>query len=82
MRELVAETIRERERMSAKLSQHPTWKVVPSKANFLLIRTPDAFRAFTELLSRGVLIRRQDSYFGLEGCIRVTVGSRSEIMHS
>ena len=48
----------------------------PSKANFLLVRTPDAVDAFNSLLAQGVLVRRQDSHFMLEGCIRVTVGGR------
>lgn len=78
MLERVAQTIAERERLTVALARHPTWKVTPSQANFLLIRTPDATSAYAGLLNRGVLVRRQDSYFGLEGCIRVTVGSPAE----
>lgn len=74
----VAQTIAERERITLALARHPTWKVTPSHANFLLIRTPDAASAYAGLLSHGVLVRRQDSYFGLEGCIRVTVGTPAE----
>jgi histidinol-phosphate aminotransferase len=76
MRDSVATTIRERERMLAAMRLHPTWTVMPSKANFLLIRTPSASKAFDDLLAHGVLVRRQDSHFMLDGCIRVTVGSR------
>lgn len=78
MREQVARTIDERERMSAALSHHPTWEVIPSSTNFLLIRTTDVVAAHQQLLSAGVLVRRQDSSFGLEGCFRVTVGTASE----
>ena len=53
-------------------------RVIPSAANFLLIRTPDAAQAYASLLSGGVLVRKQDSYFGLQGCIRVTIGTREE----
>jgi len=78
MQKRVAGTKLERERMTAALLQHQTWKVFPSEGNFILIRTPDASAAYTDLLKQGVLVRRQDSYFGLEGCIRVTVGTIQE----
>lgn len=78
MRERVAKIVLERERLTSALSRHPSWTVVPSNANFLLIRTPDASIAFKELFACGVLVRRQDSYHGLEGCIRVTVGTRED----
>jgi histidinol-phosphate aminotransferase len=70
--------IDERKRVHDILLNHPTWKVYRSHANFLLIRTPDAGKAFDQLLSHGVLVRRQDSYYGLGGCIRVTIGTRAE----
>lgn len=78
MHKHVAEVVRERGRMTDSLKQHPTWAVIPSAGNFLLIRTPDAAKAYAVLLAHGVLVRRQDSHFLLEGCIRVTVGSRDE----
>jgi histidinol-phosphate aminotransferase len=68
----------ERERLFEGLSRHPTWKVSPSASNFLLVRTPDAKAAHQRLLARGILVRRQDHYAGLEGCIRVSVGTREE----
>jgi histidinol-phosphate aminotransferase len=71
-------TVLERERVYQALLEHPTWKVYPSHANFLLVRTPDAAAAFVGLLERGVLVRRQDHYAGLEGCLRVSVGTPAE----
>ena len=68
----------ERDRLFSGLAKHPRWKPYPSAANYILIRTADAKAAYDHLLARGVLIRRQDHYRGLEGCIRVTVGSPSE----
>lgn len=73
-----ARVVAERERMFAALREHPTWTVYPSHGNFLLIRTPDARAAHAGLLEHGVLVRRQDSYYGLEGCIRVSVGTAEE----
>lgn len=78
VRERVAFTLQERDRMATALQDHPSWRVLPSHANFLLIRTPDAAMAHAELLSHGVLVRRQDSLHGLQGCIRVTVGTADE----
>ena len=76
--ERVREAIRERDRVYAALREHPTWQIHPSRANYHLIRTPDAARAHAGLLERGVLVRRQDSLSGLEGCIRVSIGTPAE----
>jgi histidinol-phosphate aminotransferase len=78
MRERVERTVQERARIVSALDAHPAWKVFPSAANFLLIRTPDARQAYESLLTEGVLVRRQDSYYGLRGCVRVTVGTPEE----
>jgi histidinol-phosphate aminotransferase len=78
VRERVAQTVDERERVAAALARHPTWTVHPSAANFLLVRTPDAARAHASLLAAGVLVRRQDSLPGLAGCLRVTIGTPAE----
>jgi histidinol-phosphate aminotransferase len=68
----------ERERVLAKMARHPTWRSHPSRANFFLVRTPDAEVAWRFLLDRGILVRRQDHLPGLEGCLRVSVGTPSE----
>ncbi len=68
----------ERKRLLAGLADHPRWTAYPSVANFILVRTPDAKAAYDALLARGLLVRRQDHYAGLTGCIRVSVGTRAE----
>ncbi len=78
MDDLVARVVAERARLLSGLAGHPTWKAYPSSTNFVLVRTPDAKAAFDGLLARGILVRRQDHYAGLDGCIRVTVGSPAE----
>jgi histidinol-phosphate aminotransferase len=78
VQERVTITLHERERMAEALQAHPTWRTMPSHANFILIRTPNAAEAHAKILEHGVLVRRQDSLHGLEGCIRVTVGSMEE----
>jgi len=75
---LVARIRAERDRLLAGLARHPTWKPYPSASNFILVRTPDARAAHAKLLAAGVLVRRQDHYAGLEGCIRVSVGTPAE----
>ncbi|MER3483228.1 MAG: histidinol-phosphate aminotransferase [Meiothermus sp.] len=75
---IVEVLLTEREKLYAALQKHPTWTVYPSHTNFFLIRTPDAAAAYKGLLERGILVRRQDHYFGLEGCIRVSVGTPEE----
>jgi len=76
--EAAARIVRERDRMVAALERHPTWKVHPSRANFFLVRTPDAEAAFAGLRAAGVLVRRQDHLPGLRGCLRVSVGTPAE----
>jgi len=76
---LLARIRAERVRLLAELPQlRPDWTVYPSVANFILVRTPDAKAAWEQLLARGILVRRQDHYAGLEGCIRISVGTRAE----
>jgi histidinol-phosphate aminotransferase len=78
VKERVAQTKRERERLFTALQGHPSWRPLPSHANFLLVRTPDAAQAHAQLLAGGVLVRRQDRLHGLQGCLRVTVGTPQE----
>jgi len=68
----------ERDRVFHALASHPSWRASQSAANFLLVRTPDAEAAWKGLLARGVLVRRQDHLPGLEGCLRVSVGTPAE----
>lgn len=73
-----ADAVEERERMLAALAPHPTWTAYPSATNFFLVRTPDADRAYRDLIAHGVLVRRQDKGHGLAGCLRVSVGTPEE----
>jgi histidinol-phosphate aminotransferase len=75
---IVQTLVAEREKLFQALQKHPTWHVYPSQTNFLLIRTPDAAAAYSGLLRQGILVRRQDHYPGLEGCIRVSLGTPVE----
>ncbi len=75
---LVERVRAERERLAGALARETAWRVYPSAANFLLVRTGDAAEVQARLLERGVLVRRQDHSPAMKGCIRITVGSRAE----
>jgi histidinol-phosphate aminotransferase len=86
MEQRVADLVAERERLVAGLDRLPVeqW---PSGANFVLFRpvAPDGAdpRAFGRqvwqgLLDRSVLVRDCSSWDGLDGCLRVTVGTPEE----
>jgi len=79
MRERVAGLVAERERLVAGLGRLPVeqW---PSGANFVLFRPTggDGHAVWEGLLERSVLVRDCSSWPGLEGCLRVTVGTPAE----
>jgi len=79
MLERVQHLVAERERLVAALATLPVeqW---PSGANFILFR-PRAKAGrdvWQGLLDRSVLVRDTSSWPGLEGCLRVTVGTPAE----
>ncbi|WP_092264875.1 pyridoxal phosphate-dependent aminotransferase [Deinococcus reticulitermitis] len=78
MERSVREAVAERERVLAALSTHPTCQALPSQTNFFLLRTPDAEGAYRHLLARGIVVRRQDKLRGLQGCLRVAIGTPPE----
>jgi histidinol-phosphate aminotransferase len=75
---LVGRIRAERARVLEAMAAHPSWKALPTASNFFLVRTPDAQAAHAHLLAHGVLVRRQDHYPGLAGCLRVSVGAPAE----
>ncbi len=79
MRARVAATIEERGRVAAALGDLPV-EVWPSNANFILFRVSprSGSEVWKGLLDRSVLIRDVSDWPGLEGCLRVTIGTRSE----
>jgi histidinol-phosphate aminotransferase len=74
----VAEIAEERERVAAALRDMDV-QVWPSVANFLLLRTElEGKVLFERLLERGVLVRDFSTAPLLDGCLRVTIGTRGE----
>jgi len=79
MEQRVAALVEERGRLFVALSEMPGLEVVPSGANFLLVRVAgDAHDLWQRLLARGVLVRDFSSWPRVEGCLRITVGTPAE----
>ena len=53
-------------------------KVWPSRTNFLLVRMPMASRIRERLRDEFMLVRDFSYAPGLEGCLRITVGTPEE----
>ena len=76
---VVADVVAERGRLSAGLAALPGVRVWPSSANFLLVRVPNAGEVRRRLRDEhSVLVRDFSSAPGLEGCLRISVGTREE----
>lgn len=61
------------------LTALPQVRVWPSEANMILIRVPDAARAFAGMKARGVLVKNVSSLHPLlANCLRLTVGTPQE----
>ena len=75
----VAQLVEERGRLVAELVDLPV-RVWPSSANFVLLRPEgrDGDEVWSELLGHSVLIRNCSSWPGLDGCLRVTIGTPDE----
>ena len=79
MSDRVALLVAERERLSSCLEELDV-TVWPSAANFVLFR-PEAEpgdRVWSGLLDRSVLLRDCSTWDGLNGCLRVTIGTQEE----
>jgi len=74
-----AAIVAERARLEAALDAIGGIRRYPSAANFVLVRVPDAPRAFEALRLRGILVRNfHRSHPLLEHCLRLTVGTPEE----
>jgi len=74
-------TLADRAKLSATLTEMGL-SVVPSQANFVLVRFPDARRsaaqASADLRRRGILVRRFASR-AFDDCLRITIGLTEEV---
>lgn len=70
--------IAERARMTESLSRIPGVSPYPSDSNYILFKVKNAARAWEYLYDGGILVRDFSSAPGLQGCLRVSVGSPVE----
>jgi histidinol-phosphate aminotransferase len=79
VRENAAAIVSERERVLGVLAGMPGVRAHPSDANFFLLRTErPAGEVAQALLARAIVVRDFSRAPGLEGCLRVTVGTPAE----
>jgi histidinol-phosphate aminotransferase len=76
---LVRRVVEERERLYAALKAIPGLEPVPSRANFMVVRSAvEPRRVYAELLRRGILIRDVSGYPMLGQYFRASVGTPEE----
>ena len=69
----------ERARLQKALAAIPSVTAFPSEANMILVRVPDAKRAFEGMKQRGVLVKHIAGLHPLlANCLRLTVGTPDE----
>jgi histidinol-phosphate aminotransferase len=69
----------ERTRLYEELKRTPGATPFPSDANFILFKAGAAEHVFNGLKQRGVLVKNlHGAHPALDGCLRVTVGTREE----
>ncbi|WP_342129904.1 histidinol-phosphate transaminase [Hydrogenophaga sp. OTU3427] len=69
----------QRQRLIDALAGLPGTRVFPSQANMVLVRVPDAGRAFDGLKAAGVLVKNVSKMHPLlANCLRLTVGTADE----
>lgn len=73
----IREICDERAWLTAQLETFGDLTPFPSHANFILVRSARP-GLFERLLDNGVLVRDFSHLRGLEGCVRITVGTRAE----
>ncbi len=78
--EAQAKDIREqRTRLQDALAKMPGVKAWPSDANMILVRVPDAAKAFDGMKAKGVLVKNVSKMHPLlANCLRLTVGTAGE----
>lgn len=53
-------------------------KVYPTDANFVLVEVDDARKTYEYLVDRGIIVRNRDSVHLCNGCLRITIGTKTE----
>lgn len=79
LKKRVAETRKERERLSAELSDvQGVEEIYSSDGNFILVRVKNEALFMSVASEDGIILRSRATEFGLQNCIRITVGTPAE----
>lgn len=79
LKPLVQEMVHERERVAKELQQLPGVVIVPSEANFMLVRSSiTAHELYAKLLQRGLLVRDVSGSPMLKDYLRISIGTPTE----
>ncbi len=69
----------ERQKVALALSSYEgIEKVYNSNANYILFKCKNAKEVFNKLAAKGVIIRDRSNQLNLEGCLRVTIGTKEQ----
>jgi histidinol-phosphate aminotransferase len=74
----IKKIIDERTFLERELSKIKKIKIIPSNANFFLVKFEDSRLVFDELVKSGILVRDFSRYPMLENHLRISVGNRNE----
>ena len=53
---------------------------VDSQTNFVLLKTPDSKKLLNKMKDNKILIRDRSSFDNIENCVRITIGSKKQII--
>ena len=56
------------------------YNALDSDANFVLVKTPDSKKLLEKMKENKILIRDRSTFDNLENCVRITIGSKKQII--
>lgn len=75
----IVNTLEERDRLAGELERFSFVKTVyPSDANFILVKTDDAYALYRYLIEKKIVVRDRSCVEFCEGCLRITIGTGRE----
>lgn len=75
----VASILKERDKLNAFVRDLDfVERVYPSDANFILLKVRDAKGLYEFLIQQGIIIRDRSKVTGLNGCVRISIGTQDE----
>jgi histidinol-phosphate aminotransferase len=76
---MIMELVGQRTELEMELNDLPLVQhIFPSDANFLLVKVTDPKGIYQYLLTKGIVVRDRSRVELCEGCLRITVGTKSE----